>query len=126
MYELIEYFDNNSKLGWKSIQEKIDKLIINIFETVRNKYKYEPSHPSGKCVTPNSCWSLTEPSVAPARAMYGIDIILKENFSSIEPQLLEVQWAPDCTIAMKMIPNFWDEILSALYLDDFSNLTKLC
>jgi hypothetical protein len=128
MYELIEYFDKKSS-GWKKIQEKIDKLIVNIFETVRNKYKYEPNHPSGEKIFPNSCWSLKEPNVAPARAMYGVDIILKENISDeeniIEPQLLEVQWAPDVQIAQKYIPHFWNECLSALYLNDFANFHKL-
>jgi len=48
-----------------------------------------------------------------------------DNKITIQPQVLEVQWAPDCAMALKMIPNFWDEILSSVYLDDTSSVTKL-
>jgi hypothetical protein len=36
---------------------------------------------------------------------------------SINPKVLEVQWAPDCAQATEDEPMFWNEILEALYMD---------
>ena len=43
----------------------------------------------------------------------------------LQPMILEVQWAPDCAQAVRMIPEFWDEILSALYLSDKGNIVEI-
>jgi hypothetical protein len=133
MDELIEYFDTaeSSRLGidWTNIQQLIDNTIKDVFETVQKNYRFEPPHPSKKSLHPNSGWSMDQINEAPSRAMFGIDIMLKETVIHerpvISPQVLEVQWAPDCSQALKMIPDFWDEILSAVFLDDFTNVKKL-
>ena len=85
-------------------------------------FQYEPSHPSGQALHPNSCWSLNQPNVSTARAMYGVDIILTDDY---HPKILEVQWAPDCAQAVVQNPLFWNEILGALYLDEFERFEKL-
>ena len=69
-----------------------------------------------------SAWSLNQPNTCPARAMYGVDVILSDNNT---PLTLEVQWAPDCSQAVIQNKCFWDEILGGLYRDDFTKFHKL-
>ena len=117
----IESFNReNSFFTWQEhIQPKIDLVLRNIFEAVRDTYQYEPIHPSGEKLHPNSGWSLDQPNICPAKAMYGVDIILEKfDDKTICPKVLEVQWAPDCDRAIKFCPNFWDDILLSLYFEE--------
>ena len=54
--------------------------------------------------------------------MYGIDVLLDED---LQPHVLEVQWGPDCAKALELRPSFWDEILLALYANDYSHVVKI-
>ena len=67
-------------------------------------------------------WSLNQPNICPARAMYGVDIILNDDN---KPLTLEVQWAPDCSQAVIQNKYFWNEILGGLYLNDFTKFHAL-
>ena len=73
--------------------------------------------------------------------MYGVDVILSRRDAEgqggggvgrdddtdedgdggrqpYRPYVLEVQWAPDCTPAVRFRPRFWEEVLTCLYLDE--------
>jgi Tubulin-tyrosine ligase family len=67
-------------------------------------------------------WSLNQPNSCPARAMYGVDVILTDT---LQPMILEVQYGPDCAMAVKFNENFWDDILSSLYLGDTSSTIEI-
>eukprot|EP00596_Hydrurales_sp_CCMP1899_P003589 CAMPEP_0119053678 /NCGR_PEP_ID=MMETSP1177-20130426/74576_1 /TAXON_ID=2985 /ORGANISM="Ochromonas sp, Strain CCMP1899" /LENGTH=801 /DNA_ID=CAMNT_0007033687 /DNA_START=197 /DNA_END=2600 /DNA_ORIENTATION=+ len=101
---------------WQSIvQPAIDGVLKGIFEGVGMVFDQEPPHPSGQKLHPNAGWSLNQPNECPARAMFGIDVILSEDN---QPKVLEVQWAPDCAQPVDQNPSFWNEILGGLYLEE--------
>ena len=121
----------NSQYGeshWKSVQAKIDRMLVSIFSGVASILHTDRKHPlDGQLLHPNAGWSLDQPNACPARAMYGIDILLRkrkvfgitESSSEgieIEPTLLEVQWGADAQKALEFHPSFWDDILEYLYL----------
>jgi hypothetical protein len=138
----------SNRISWEdTVEPLVDKTIRNIFETVKSAIPLESSHPSGEVMHPNSCinsnynrlcnyilnlsfkltlflgWSLTQPNIAPGKALLGIDIIIEkesslDNIHTIVPKVLEVQWAPDCEKALKFRPEFWDDILLSLLLED--------
>ena len=118
--------DQNSRQElrpWEStVQPAIDVVLRQIFQGVSDAFENEPSHPSGQKLYKNSGWSLNQPNVCFARAMYGIDIIIGEDN---KPFVLEVQWAPDCAQAVVQNPFFWNDILGGLYLDDMEKFNKL-
>ena len=108
---------------WESVvQPAIDTVLRQIFEGVSIAFKDEPVHPSGQPLHKNACWSINQPNVCPARAMYGIDVILSDHN---EPMVLEVQWAPDCAQAVVQNPSFWNEILGGLFLNDFEKFVAI-
>ena len=122
-----QFKENKSDCRWEShLQPSIDKVIVELFQSVERAIPIEQyQHPSGVELHPNSCWSLKQPNACPSRAMYGIDIIISEEISHAghvmyEPNVLEVQFGPDCAKAIEYQPSFWYNILSDLYLD--SNL----
>lgn len=45
----------------------------------------------------------------------------------MQPQILEVNFNPDCERACKYHPTFFNDVFSTLYLDDFEccNVTRL-
>ena len=111
------------KKPWESVvQPAIDTVLRQIFQGVSIAFENEPAHPSGQPLHKNASWSLHQPNVCPARAMYGIDIILSDHN---EPLVLEVQWAPDCAQAVVQNPSFWNEILGGLFLNDFEKFVAI-
>lgn len=42
-----------------------------------------------------------------------------------KPLVLEVQWAPDCALAVVQNKSFWNEILGGLYLEEFGEFEEL-
>ncbi|XP_066265081.1 tubulin--tyrosine ligase-like protein 12 [Branchiostoma lanceolatum] len=61
-----------------------------------------------------------------ARSLYAIDLMLKwdkneQGEKTMQPVLLEVNFCPDCDRACKYHPNFFNDIFSALFLDDLSD-----
>ena len=67
-------------------------------------------------------WSLNQPNVCTARAMYGVDVILTADK---KPLVLEVQWAPDCALAVVQNKSFWNEMLGGLYLEELEKFEEL-
>ena len=62
--------------------------------------------------------------------MYGIDVIISEEVGydghqRYKPNVLEVQFGPDCAKAIEYQPSFWYNILSDLYLDSTLYSTSL-
>ncbi|XP_035662908.1 tubulin--tyrosine ligase-like protein 12 isoform X2 [Branchiostoma floridae] len=61
-----------------------------------------------------------------ARSLYAIDLMLKwdkneQGEKIMQPVLLEVNFCPDCDRACKYHPNFFNDIFSALFLNDFAD-----
>jgi hypothetical protein len=57
--------------------------------------------------------------------MFGVDVMLKldqlqKDKFELQPIVLEVQWAPDCSQALRFNEHFWDDILAVLFLNDES------
>ena len=127
MADLIQTFDDqHAPFRWHhDVQPKVDAVIRNVFRSVSKMLPSEPAHPSGQPLHPNACWSLNQPNAAPARAMYGLDIIIGHHEGALRPYVLEVQFGPDCGQAMKYHSSFWDDILSNLYLNDDQQMVLL-
>nr|CAH0103372.1 unnamed protein product [Daphnia galeata] len=67
------------------------------------------------------------PAAPQSRAMYAVDLMLSWTDDvldgdctgpSIQPMLLEVNWAPDCKRACVYYKEFFDDIFSVLFLDE--------
>lgn len=57
-----------------------------------------------------------------SRAIYAVDLMLKWNRDTspcpgMEPQLLEVNFSPDCVRACRYHPDFFNHIFEVLFLD---------
>ena len=129
--------DHVGQTSWAAVQARVDRVLARVFEAVQAAWPDEPGAAGGH---PNGGWSLTQPHACPARAMFGVDVILSRRDGAGEedrdededededgddstqqvyrPYVLEVQWAPDCTPAVRFRPGFWEEVLACLYLDD--------
>lgn len=62
-----------------------------------------------------------------SRAMYACDLMLKWNEEKDEmvPQLLEINWGPDCKRATEYYPEYFNDVFSTLYLEQPANVTLL-
>ncbi|XP_018408938.1 PREDICTED: tubulin--tyrosine ligase-like protein 12 [Nanorana parkeri] len=94
---------------WKPIQDEIFKTFGELFQAACSK----PA-PLGICDYPLS------------RAIYAIDLMLKwetnqEGKRVMQPQILEVNFNPDCARACKYHPTFFNDIFSTLFLDEPQN-----
>ncbi|XP_072256407.1 tubulin--tyrosine ligase-like protein 12 [Pyxicephalus adspersus] len=94
---------------WKSIQDELFKSFGELFQAACSK----PA-PLGICDYPSS------------RAIYAIDLMLKWETDQkgkrvMQPQILEVNFNPDCARACKYHPTFFNDIFSTLFLDKPQN-----
>ncbi len=85
-------------MSWSVINEKIKKMLRNVFIAVATKH---PEMHDDK-----------------SRAYYGIDIMIDSE--NMEPKLLEITFSPDCKRACEYYPNFYDEVFQTLYLETMS------
>ncbi|XP_044306790.1 tubulin--tyrosine ligase-like protein 12 isoform X1 [Varanus komodoensis] len=105
--EFIPLFEKQyPEYSWKAVEEDIFKAFVELLQAACAK----PA-PLGICDYPSS------------RAMYAIDLMLKWSTSSdgkpyMQPQLLEVNFNPDCDRACKYHPAFFNDIFSTLFLDE--------
>ncbi|XP_017061437.1 tubulin--tyrosine ligase-like protein 12 [Drosophila ficusphila] len=61
---------------------------------------------------------------AQSRALYAADIMLRwkdDKEKVMEPQLLEINWTPDCKRACDYYPDFFNDIFKLLFLDEDNN-----
>ncbi|XP_069759518.1 tubulin--tyrosine ligase-like protein 12 [Narcine bancroftii] len=114
--EFIPMFEKQyPKFSWRSIEEEIFKSFVELFQLATAK----PA-PLGVCHYPSS------------RAMYAIDLMLKWDTDDdgkpiMQPQILEVNFCPDCARACKYHPSFFNDVFSVLALDEMDghNVTRL-
>uniref|UniRef100_A0A803K6H5 Tubulin tyrosine ligase-like 12 n=1 Tax=Xenopus tropicalis TaxID=8364 RepID=A0A803K6H5_XENTR len=105
--EFITLFEKqNPEIQWSSIQAELFKCFRELFEAAASK----PA-PYGICNYPSS------------RAMYAIDLMLKwetdtEGKRVMQPQILEVNFNPDCARACKYHPSFFNDVFSTLFLGE--------
>uniref|UniRef100_UPI00398E36F9 tubulin--tyrosine ligase-like protein 12 isoform X1 n=2 Tax=Pristiophorus japonicus TaxID=55135 RepID=UPI00398E36F9 len=108
--EFIPMFEKQyPKYLWKNIEEEIHKSFVELFQVATAK----PA-PLGICNYPSS------------RAIYAIDLMLKWDIDSdgkqiMQPQILEVNFSPDCARACKYHPSFFNDIFSVLALDEVAD-----
>lgn len=110
-HDFIEAFDqqNGPEHKWAEIESKI-------YTTLKSAFECAISKPPPLGIGHN----------LQSRAIYGIDIMLKwhndrrTGLRSVQPVLLEVNWAPDCERACLYYKNFFNDIFSTLFLEHLS------
>lgn len=103
------------KYSWAGVQEEIYKSFVELFQVATVK----PA-PYGICNYPSS------------RAIYAVDLMLKWDADGdgrriMQPQILEVNYNPDCVRACKYHPDFFNDVFSVLFLEEATghNVTLL-
>lgn len=101
--DFIREFDmQNPDNKWSTIEHKILTMFSQVFECATKK---DP--PCGIGKSPQS------------RALYAADLMLsKVENGEFVPQLLEVNWTPDCHRACEYYPNFFNDIFELLFFDE--------
>ncbi|XP_073172967.1 tubulin--tyrosine ligase-like protein 12 isoform X2 [Lepidochelys kempii] len=108
--EFIPLFEKQyPEYSWKTVQAEIFKAFAELFQAASAK----PA-PFGICDYPSS------------RAVYAIDLMLKwdttrDGKRTMQPQVLEVNFNPDCDRACKYHPTFFNDVFSTLFLDETNN-----
>ncbi|XP_055506197.1 tubulin--tyrosine ligase-like protein 12 [Leucoraja erinacea] len=97
------------------LQGEIYKSFVELFQVATVK----PA-PYGICNYPSS------------RAIYAVDLMLKWDADGdgrriMQPQILEVNYNPDCVRACKYHPDFFNDVFSVLFLEEATghNVTLL-
>uniref|UniRef100_A0A8C9G622 Tubulin tyrosine ligase like 12 n=1 Tax=Pavo cristatus TaxID=9049 RepID=A0A8C9G622_PAVCR len=95
--------------------------VANIFKAFAELFQVASAKPAplGICDYPSS------------RAIYAIDLMLKWDTSRdgkriMQPQILEVNFNPDCDRACKYHPTFFNDVFSTLFLDEADNCHVTC
>uniref|UniRef100_A0A8R1XSP1 Tubulin--tyrosine ligase-like protein 12 SET-like domain-containing protein n=1 Tax=Onchocerca volvulus TaxID=6282 RepID=A0A8R1XSP1_ONCVO len=104
--DFINQWEKLYAVKWGEIQEKINEVIKDVFETVSRE-----KPPRG--IMPN----------AQSRAMYGIDIMLKWDSDDLATRkicisFIEGNFMPDCDRACKFYADFADTAFKALFTDE--------
>ncbi|GAB0177221.1 tubulin--tyrosine ligase-like protein 12 [Grus japonensis] len=113
--EFIPLFEKQyPEYPWTMVQASIFKAFAELFQVASAK----PA-PLGICDYPSS------------RAIYAIDLMLKWDTSRdgkriMQPQILEVNFNPDCDRACKYHPTFFNDVFSTLFLDETDSCHVTC
>ncbi|BFG04305.1 tubulin--tyrosine ligase-like protein 12 [Drosophila madeirensis] len=95
-----QYPDNN----WTEIEQQICDMLQEVLQCA--------------CQEPPPCGLAACPQ---SRALYAADIMLRwidEEKKVMQPQMLEINWTPDCKRACDYYPNFFNDIFKLLFLDE--------
>jgi tubulin--tyrosine ligase-like protein 12 len=108
---IVDFESQYPSVLWSSVERRIFSMLKAMFEAA---VSLPP--PAGLARSPQSV------------AMYAVDLMLTwADDGSIMPKLLEVNCGPDCKRACDYYPEFFDNVFSALFLDqtDGQNVTLL-
>jgi len=94
-----EFEKQNPGILWKDVEQQIFSALREVFEAASSV-----GPPRGLAANPQS------------RALYAADLILAwDDNGKIQPQLLEINFGPDCDRACRYYPNFYNDIFSLLF-----------
>ncbi|EZA59885.1 hypothetical protein DMN91_001120 [Ooceraea biroi] len=98
---LVEWENQYPDYPWRT---RIEPKILSVFRQVFEAAVAQPP-PKGIAESPQS------------RAVYAADLMLEWRDSEIQPELLEVNFTPDCQRACEYYPDFYNDIFRCLFLD---------
>ncbi|VDO06298.1 unnamed protein product [Rodentolepis nana] len=109
--DFIQRFESQyPNAAWKDIEAKIHKMLVNVFKSA---IACEPPRGLG--------------AYGKSRALYAVDLLLEWRRCpsemgdscgfTVEPQICEVNFIPDCTRACQYYPDFHNEAFDFLFLD---------
>ncbi|XP_007939986.1 tubulin--tyrosine ligase-like protein 12 [Orycteropus afer afer] len=112
---ILEFEQQYPEFPWQGVQAEIFRAFTELFQVACAR----PA-PLGLCAYPSS------------RAVYAIDLMLKwddrpDGKRVMQPQILEVNFNPDCERACRYHPTFFNDVCSTLFLDqpDGCHVTRL-
>ena len=98
---ILEWEKQYPDFSWKGyVEPKIFHIFKEVFEAA-----VQEKPPKGIAESPQS------------RAVYAVDLILEWKERTMQPVLLEINFAPDCKRACEYYPNFYNDIFKCLFLD---------
>lgn len=100
-----EFEKQNPEECWDQIEKKIISMFRSVFEAATMK---DPP--------------LSLAHNVQSRALYAADLMLMKQNNEIIPQLLEINWMPDCARACQYYPNFYNDVFSMLFLNEIKDV----